>query len=428
MTARFPLVLALFALAACAAPRVSDTSSSDPSGSSATPLPAATATATPLSQDIPASCTAPVDVVLWETQLWMILGNELAFAPNPCARYYVSIPPVACYPGDTLKLCPRAGGAAQAVRDLGPQFHAMAEFHWGSWSQYVAQTGTTWREAGLTFRQLMDDAGYDVDSGDLWEINEFPSSVRAGIGAARANTENAVRALDEGPAGSTRVKGTVFIIGMGESTSNLSVYKPTIKRWLNDTTFWSAMNSHVRFFAQEVYADPMHTCVPGSSVATRSRSVNDYAEHLGSLAAVAPSSAATARAYLKHAYVPLLNAAWNQPAAIGFGETRVSIPTMKKFVSLETYAARAWGASHLVPGRRIGYAWAPKNSDGLADADYKASLDDLAYRMAQSVRDAYDPASGTAAKACSPAGSAGECACSVSGATFNTAWSTFSSY
>ena len=45
-------------------------------------------------------------------------------------------------PGVTLnRLCASGlnavGYAAQAIRSLGPQFHAMAEFHWGSWSQYI---------------------------------------------------------------------------------------------------------------------------------------------------------------------------------------------------------------------------------------------------------------------------------------------------
>jgi hypothetical protein len=419
------LLLALaLALAACNRPRVRDVAPAATATPDASPI----ATSTPVSNELPASCTAPVDVVLWETQLWMILGHELALSPNPCARYYVSLPPVPCAPGETLKLCPRGGNAAQAIRDLGPQFHAMAEFHWGSWSQYVAQTGMSWHDAGVEFRRRMGDAGYDVDSGDLWEINEFPSSVRTGIGPARANTENAVRGLDAGEPGSTPVKGTVFIIGMGHGTTNLSVYKPAVERWLKDTTFWTSMNAHVRFFAQEVYADPKKTCVPGSTVATRSHRVNEFVEHLGSLAAVAPGTAGTARSYLKHAYVPLMNAAWGQEPRVGLGDTRVPLVAMKKFVSLELYATRAWGATHAVPGRRVGFAWAPRNSLGQSDAGYKASLDELALRMAQGIRDGYDPDTGSAARACSPSGSAGECACSVNGAAFNPAWAGFSSY
>ncbi len=412
-------------LAACATNGATG-AASDVSAPTPTPIGGSSPTATPAPS--PAPCSEKVDVIVWNTQLWTLLGQQLATTANPCAEYYLSIPPTACDAGSTLKLCPRGPDAAQAVRDLGPHFHAMAEFHWSSWSQWVQQTGRTWREAGVEFRARMDAAGYDTSAGDLWEINEFPSSVRTGVGPARVNAENAVRGLDEGPSGAMLVKGTVFPIGMGQGTTNFSVYKPALKSWLADATFWNAMNAHVRFFAQEVYAEPSRTCVASSNVGMRSRRVNEYVEHLASLAAVAPASAAPARAFLKHAYVPLMSAAWNQPPDVGFGDTRVSVTTMKKFVSLETYAARAWSGTHYVPGRRVGFAWAPQNTGALPDATYKGYLADIGTRMGEAIRDGYDVQSGSAAKACAPDGNVAGCACGVAGATFNTGWSGFSSY
>ena len=49
-----------------------------------------------------------------------------------------------------LKVCPRGPLAPQRIRALGRNFHALAEFHWGSWRKWLLlHPGKTWRDARL---------------------------------------------------------------------------------------------------------------------------------------------------------------------------------------------------------------------------------------------------------------------------------------
>src|SRR5438309_1161584 len=73
----------------------------------------------------------------------------------------------------------------------------------------------TWLEAGVTARQRMAAAGYDVTKGDTWAVNELTSAVRRGDGAARTNAREFLRGLYEGDGG-PQVRGTAFVIGIGQ--------------------------------------------------------------------------------------------------------------------------------------------------------------------------------------------------------------------
>jgi hypothetical protein len=115
----------------------------------------------------------PLRAVFYAATDWLRLATRLAANPSPCAQYYVSIPALV---SDKTK--PRPDQAFR-IRALGPNFHAMAEIHWTTWSRWVASTGSTWYEAGVEARRRMAAAGYDVAKGDIWAVNEFPSSVRA---------------------------------------------------------------------------------------------------------------------------------------------------------------------------------------------------------------------------------------------------------
>src|SRR5206468_670508 len=122
---------------------------------------------------------------------WFRLAQKLRGDASPCADYYISVPPV------TDKTQPRAGEAPR-IRSLGSHVHAMAEIHYASWGAWVAANGKTWFEAGIEARRRMKVAGYDVALGDLWAVNEFPSSVRRGDGSTRQNARDFVRGLYTG--------------------------------------------------------------------------------------------------------------------------------------------------------------------------------------------------------------------------------------
>ena len=85
----------------------------------------------------------------------------------------------------------------------------------------------------------MAEAGFDVDDGDTWAVNEFPSSVRSGAGTARANVRDFVRGLYEGD-GTPPAKGVVFIVGIGQSHGRRLVYQANLQNWLADVAVLDA--------------------------------------------------------------------------------------------------------------------------------------------------------------------------------------------
>jgi hypothetical protein len=360
-------------------------------------------------------CATPAEFVFYTSRAWNILADALQADPSPCAHHYISIP--AATDTDGLKTQPRAGEAA-AMHARGPRFHALAEFHFASWSQ---RTDLTWYQRGVEFRRRMVDRGYDVNANDGWAINEFPSTVRSSA-TTRQNIRDLVRGLHDGPAGSPASRGTVFIVGLGHGTTNLGPYKSNLETWLEDAPFWVDMNGYVRFFSQEVYIDPFLTCVPNTSVGVRAQHINAFSEHLAELATVGPTSVNTAQSYLGRSYLPLLNAVWNSPASRGYGNTVIPLAQMKQHVSGQVYATRAWEGAHTFPDGRIGFGW--DQAPGVTATD----LADLAQRLASSLHHAYDAGGGSAAGACSPSGAFTFCQCSLSSAAFNEAWSTVSTF
>ena len=142
----------------------------------------------------------PLRGVFYAATDWLRLATKLAATASPCAEYYVSVPPIV---GDKTNLRP---GQADRIRALGANFHALAEFHWTTWSRWVTDNATTWYAAGVEMRKRMAQAGFDVAAGDTWAVNEFPSTVRSGSGTARENARELVRGLYEGDTGAVRVR------------------------------------------------------------------------------------------------------------------------------------------------------------------------------------------------------------------------------
>src|SRR5919108_72341 len=125
-----------------------------------------------------AGCRA-TELVFYAARDWLRLASKLAERASPCSDYYVSIPPLVA---DKTNSRPNQ---AWRIRALGPRFHAMAEIHWSTWQRWARATGRSWHDAGVEARRRMAAAGYDVDRGDIWAVNELPSSVRRDLGTAR---------------------------------------------------------------------------------------------------------------------------------------------------------------------------------------------------------------------------------------------------
>ncbi len=364
----------------------------------------------PPEADAPPVCVRPADMVFYTQDSWNELADALLGDPSPCADHFISIPALA-----NAKTQPRGPLEPQRMRARGPAFHAMAEFHWGGWSQV---TDLTWYEKGVEFRRRMALSGYDVAAGDTWAINELPSTIRTSP-VTRQNARDAVRGLHEGPPGSPLVAGTVFVIGIGQGTTFLGTYKTNLKAWLGDAPFWADMDGRVRFWGQETYGAPDRVCVPLATLAEWSSRIEDYVEHAPTLANAAPAAAAP-RTFLERAHVPLMNAAMRASA---YNTTGIALSDMQHFVSMQVYAARQWSGAHPASRATVGFAWTWERT-----LVTPSEISQLAARLASALHHAYDLGGGAPLGACDPAGLDTWCHCEIPGSSFNDAWRTFATW
>ena len=360
----------------------------------------------------------PLRAVFYAATDFLRLATKLAANASPCAEYYVSVPPLVAD-----KTQPRRG-AAERIRALGRNFHAMAEFHFATWTRWVASTGSSWYVAGTTARERMTAAGYDFSRGDTWVLNEVTSAVRRNAGQSRANLRELLRGLYEGD-GTRPTRGAVFVVGLGQQTNDLSLYQTNLQNWLSDNSFWTDMSTYVSDWSQEVYGDVRNWAVPGADVATRRDSLNDYLQHKLVLASAGPPTIETARAFLQTAYSPLANAAWERDTAYGW--TAVPVGQMESYVSAQVYSLRHFSSATGQAADHWGLAWAPRNGSGLSAGDFAAQTGQILDRLAAAIRDSgqtVDPEDPGSA-ACGPPGQNTWCVGDVAGARLNAAWQTF---
>ena len=360
----------------------------------------------------------PLRGVFYAPTDWLRLATKLAANASPCAQYYISIPPIV---GDKTRLRP---DAAWRVRALGPNFHPMAEIAFGAWTKWVASTGSSWFDAGTTARERMVTSGYDVTKGDTWAVNELSTAVRRNTGNARANIREFLRGLYEGD-GTHPTRGTAFIVGVGQQTSDVSLYQTNLQNWFSDSAFWTDMSTYVSDWSQETYGDVRNYAVPGAPISQRRDYLNDYLQHELVLANAGPSTIETARSYIQYAYSPLANAAWERES--GYGWTMVPSTDMAGYVSAQVYALRYFSAKSGEPQDHWGFAWAPRNGSGLSSTDFANQTGAILDRLGAAIRDSAetDVAGNPGSAACGPGGQNLSCVGDLQGAHFNDAWKAF---
>jgi hypothetical protein len=398
---------------------------SDETGSAVPTLDAAFTAAWKALQDqsLPAWCRLPAKVLVYTSSDWVRAAQKLAGDASMCAEIFLSIPPLAADKTNFRVL------QDDIVRAVSPQIHPVAEINVTGWSGWVntANTNRTWFQAGVEARTRMQAAGYRVEDGEIWAVNEFSSAVRRGDGNARANMRAFVRGLHDGASGMSAVRGAVFVVGLDQRLADTSVYKATLKGFLGDDAFWAEMAANVRFFAQETYPDSRSWGVPGSSRNERARYFNDYLQHLAELSEAGPSEIAVAQRYLRASYLPLASAAW--PWKTAFGDTDIAVEQMQNFVSTQTFAIRHYAGSHPngAPGERIGFAYAP-NGAAVSRTDFASGNGLILDRLASSLSHAYDRGGGSQLGACGPPGEHDWCESEREGAVFNAAWQLLQSW
>ena len=242
--------------------------------------------------------------------------------------------------------------------------------------------------------------------------------------------------LAEGGYGMPAGRGIAWIVGFGQSTANLSVYKAALEDWLQDGPFWEDMARDVWAWGQEVYPDMRYWGVADTSRNDRTSNLNAYLEHFLSLGEGGPASVRPALDFLEQTYVPLASAAW--PWTSGFGNTAFPDDQMKRLVAEETFAVKHFSLSrpHGAPDSRIAFAYSPNNNvcpDPAApgtvqpcDAKLFAQLTGgILDRLASSIHYAYEQGDGALAGACGPPGDHTWCSADIPNAAFNRLWMTF---
>ena len=148
----------------------------------------------------------------------------------------------------------------------------VAEFTTGEntgWANWVNEPGQnrTWFDAGVEFRRAMEEAGYDVTSGETWLINEFDRSTARDAPrqppdhdwppARRADMRELMRGLYNGAQGMPEGPG-IAEIGIHfrhQNIPNVNRYRLDMERWLADAAFWADADRYLRWIAVENYPD-----------------------------------------------------------------------------------------------------------------------------------------------------------------------------
>jgi hypothetical protein len=185
------------------------------------------------------------------------------------------------------------------------------------------------------------------------------------------------------------------------------------------------MSTYVADWSQEVYGDVRSYAIPGADAATRRDYLNDYLQHKLVLAGAGPTEIEPARAYLRDAYSPLANAAW--PREGGWGWTMVPVEQMQAYVSAQVHAMRYFSAAAGQSRDHWGFAWAPRNTTGLSNADFGAQTGAILDRLALAVRDSGDPfvPEDPGGGACGPPGQNVFCVGDHTEGRANEAWKSF---
>ena len=366
------------------------------------------------------NCRLHAEVSMYTAADWNRLAQHLAAQASHCADYTVSIPAIA---GN--KTQPRPDQAWR-IRALGPRFHAAAEAQLTAWQSWVTTNKKTWVDAGREFRKRMAAAGYDASLGDMWALNEVPSTVRQNAGQSRRNLLDFLKGLYEGDGSAPATQGLVFVVGLGQRTQNLSVYLANMRGWLSDSAFWTEADAYVRFWAQETYGDIRAWGVASAPAMTRARHLIDYVTHPLALARAGGERSAAAEAFLRRTYLALGNAAWRWQTSFGF--TDVDDTLMRHFLSEQVFAIRHDAGTHPAEGPegRLGFAWAPDNDLAPAQPDFPAKTAGLQERLASALANAYAQGGSSQQGACGPPGDRVWCEGAYDGSAFNDGWSVFS--
>ena len=228
----------------------------------------------------------------------------------------------------------------------------------------------------------MAAAGYDVAAGDTWALNELSSAVRQGTGNARANMRAFLDGLYDGRRTPPAARGVVFIAGIGQGTSDLSLYQARLQDWYEDAGLLDRPEPvRERLVAGGLRRRPHTMRSPGS----RPRGPARRAERVPAAPGCArraspPICRGGARTFLAGTYSPL--------AQRGLA--------VRRRVRMDRRPRRADAGLRLGPEyalcarpatRGFGFAWSPQEPRACLPPEFAAQTDALLGRLAAAIAD-----------------------------------------
>ena len=253
--------------------------------------------------------------------------------------------------------------------------------------QWVAQNNSTWFEAGVEARRRMAAAGYDVSKGDTWAVNEFSvrgPHRRGQRPAERARSRPRPLQRDGGPTG----KGAVFVVGVGQSVRDTTLYQTNLQNWCGDS---GVLDRHDRVRQRtgrrRSTATSRKYAVPGTSIAAAPR----LAERLPP-APARPRAGRAARDRARRArYVQSdVAARWRTPpgrGTSGYGWTAIPSDQMQSFVSAQVYALRVLQRRQPASRRTTGASPGRRGTPASRTRDFAAQTGAILDRLAAAIRD-----------------------------------------
>ena len=224
-------------------------------------------------------------------------------------------------------------------------------------------------------------------------------------------------------------RGIVWVIGVGQQTQNLSVYKARLQEWLQDTPFWEDMARDVSVWGQETYPNMRYWGNADTSRNARTRNLSFFLEHplllAGNGSAGDPDSARLPRADLRPTRERCL------AVCERLRQHRVLRPR-DEAVHLGAGVrgeAPSQSRPHAAPDARFAMAWAPNTSAEPTSARRPACSASappaFSIAPASAIREAYEYGGESQAGACGPQGDHQVCDADIAGAEFNLLWTTF---
>ena len=365
----------------------------------------------------PAPDCRPLRAVFYAASDWLRLATKLAAVASPCAEYYVSVPPVVAdkttfplrpalaHPGPRLEL-PRAGGDPLCHLDpLG--------------GEHRLDLARGRRDGPASGWPPPVSTSPSVTPG---RSTSSPRQFAAGTATPDVNVREFLRGLYEGD-GTPAVRGAAFVIGFGQrDRGRLRLPDDTLQSWFADTASGPTWRRTSATGRRRCTATCGATPFPALR-RPRREYLNDYLQHKLVARRRGPADDRAGARLPPGCVQPARERGLAAGGRVGLDDGARS-SRWRTYVSAQIDAMRSFSLSSGQARDHCGFAWAPRNTTGLSNADFAAQTGQILDRLAAAIRD-----SGVADPESPDSGACGAgqtlCAVDLPEASHNGAWRLF---